>query len=101
MVNERESLVGVDTPKKPFCVIRDRLGRCHIKDFGEMDFSEMGASEMDFSEMGAIEMGAMRLGRLGRIGRIGMCDSNWAARMNTISNSIPDFASKSIPIDYD
>jgi hypothetical protein len=42
----------------------------------------------------------MRLGRLGRIGRIGMREANWASRMHTISNSIPDFATKS-PIDYE
>jgi hypothetical protein len=81
MVNERESLVGVANAGRSFVVIRDRLGRSHIA--------------------GTDEIGAMRLGRLGRIGRIGMREANWASRMNTISNSIPDFATKPAPIDYD
>ena len=78
MVNERESLAGVQSAGRPFYVTRDTLGRAHIKDFSEM--------------------GAMRLGRLGRIG---MREANWGNRMNTISISIPDFATRSTPIDYD
>jgi len=81
VVNERESLVGVESAKRSFLVFEDELGRAHIA--------------------GTDEMGAMRLGRLGRIGRIGMREANWATRMNTISISIPDFATRSTPIDYD